>query len=81
MQTDRFQEAEYYGQEALELAVVSRQVRNANHLLGELMVRTGRHYEARQYFDVVAEYYPQHGGVRELLMSVDLCSVVNWKAS
>lgn len=81
MQTDRFQEAEYYGREALDLATVSRQVRNANHLLGELMIRTNRRFEAREFFDVVAEYYPQFGGVRELLMSVDLCSVVNWKAS
>lgn len=80
MQTERYEEAEYYGREALDLACVARQTRNANHLLGELMVRTGRYDEAEDYFDVVAGYYPQYGSrVRELLMSVDLCKVVNWK--
>lgn len=80
MQTERYQEAEYYGMEALDLACVARQTRNANHLLGELMVRTNRHDDAQDYFDVVAGYYPQYGSrVRELLMSVDLLQVVNWK--
>lgn len=79
MQTDRFQEAEYYGYEALDLACVKRQTRNANHLLGEIMLRTGRHAEAEDFFDVVADFYPQYGNVRQLLMSVDLCAVVNWK--
>lgn len=80
MQTERYDEAEYYGREALDLATVARQTRNANHLLGELMVRQGRYDEAEDFFDVVAGYYPQYGTrVRELLMSVDLCKVVNWK--
>jgi tetratricopeptide (TPR) repeat protein len=80
MQTERYQEAEYYGLEAMDLACVARQTRNANHLLGELMVRTNRHDDAQDYFDVVAGYYPQYGSrVRELLMSVDLLQVVNWK--
>jgi Flp pilus assembly protein TadD len=79
MQTERFQEAEYYGYEALELACVARQTRNANHLLGEIMVRTNRQEQAEDFFDVVADFYPQFGNVRQLLMSVDLCSVVNWK--
>jgi tetratricopeptide (TPR) repeat protein len=80
MQTERYQEAEYYGMEALDLACVARQTRNANHLLGELMVRTNRYDDAQDFFDVVAGYYPQYGSrVRELLMSVDLLKVVNWK--
>lgn len=80
MQLERYEEAEYYGREALDLACVARQSRNANHLLGELMVRTGRHDEAEDFFDVVAGYYPEYGSrVRELLMSVDLLKVVNWK--
>lgn len=75
----RIDEAEWMGREALELAVESRQIRNANHLLGEIMLRTDRFEEADQFFSVVAGYFPQYPNVKELLFSVDLCSVVNWK--
>jgi tetratricopeptide (TPR) repeat protein len=64
----------------LELASTRRQVRNANHLLGEICVRTNRYDEADKYFDVVAGFYPDFANVKQLLVAVDLCSVVNWKA-
>ncbi len=72
--------AERFGRTALELACVDRQIRNANHLLGELCVRTDRYDEADRFFDVVAGYYPEFKNVKQLLVAVDLCSVVNWKA-
>lgn len=75
-----YQTAETYGRRALELATIRRQVRNANHLLGEVCVRTDRYDEADAYFDVVAGYYPEFKNVKQLLVAVDLCSVVNWKA-
>jgi tetratricopeptide (TPR) repeat protein len=75
-----FDVAERYGQRALELATIRRQVRNANHLLGEICVRSGRYDDADGYFDVVASYYPEFKNVKQLLVAVDLCSVVNWKA-
>ncbi len=75
-----YEAAETYGQRALELATIRRQVRNANHLLGEVCVRTDRYDEADAYFDVVAGYYPEFKNVKQLLVAVDLCSVVNWKA-
>jgi tetratricopeptide (TPR) repeat protein len=64
----------------LDLASTRRQVRNANHLLGEICVRTNRYDEADKYFDVVAGFYPDFANVKQLLIAVDLCSVVNWKA-
>lgn len=72
--------AETYGRDALARASVQRQVRNANHLLGELCLRMGRYDESDAFFDVVASYYPEFKNVKQLLVAVDLCSVVNWKA-
>jgi len=75
-----YDSAETYGRRALDLATIRRQVRNANHLLGEVCVRTDRYDEADAFFDVVASYYPDFKNVKQLLVAVDLCSVVNWKA-
>ena len=72
--------AERFGRAALQLAAVPRQVRNAHHLVGEICVRTGRHDEADGLFDVVASFYPDFRNVKQLLIAVDVCSVVNWKA-
>ncbi|HEX6083030.1 MAG TPA: hypothetical protein VF266_00800 [Thermoanaerobaculia bacterium] len=76
----RYDVAEFYGRTALEAATVPRQVRNANHLMGELCVRTDRYDESEEFFDVVAKFYPDFRNVKQLLMAVDLSSVVNWKA-
>ncbi len=72
--------AEMHGQRGLDLAVTRRQVRNGHHLLGEICVRTNRYAEADRHFDVVAGFYPEFKNVKQLLVAVDLCSVVNWKA-
>lgn len=79
-QLQRHDVAEMYGRRALELASVKRQVRNANHLLGEVCLRTSRYDESDAYFDVVASFYPDFKNVKQLLVAVDLCAVVNWKA-
>jgi tetratricopeptide (TPR) repeat protein len=80
LELGRYEIAEFYGRSALESATIPRQVRNANHLMGELCVRTERYDESDAYFDVVANFYPDFRSVKQLLMAVDLCSVVNWKA-
>lgn len=79
IEQEKYGEAEIVGMRALELASVRRQIRNGNHLLGEIMVRTNRYEEADRYFTVVAEFYPEYANVKELLFTVDLCAVVNWK--
>lgn len=80
MELERYDIAEMYGDRALKVASVRRQIRNANHLLGEICLRTSRYDEADGHFDVVASYYPDFKNVKQLLVSVDLCAVVNWKA-
>lgn len=72
--------AEAFGRAAMEIACVPRQVRNANHLVGEICLRTERYEEADAHFDVVASYYPDFRNVKQLLIAVDVCSMVNWKA-
>lgn len=79
LELERYMEAEFLGREAMELATVRRQVRNANHLLGEVMLRTKRYDEADEFFTVVAGFYPEYPNVKDLLVTVDLCGVVNWK--
>jgi tetratricopeptide (TPR) repeat protein len=80
LELGRYELAEFYGRAALDAATVARQVRNANHLMGELCVRTERYDESEVFFDAVAKFYPDFRNVKQLLMAVDLCSVVNWKA-
>ncbi|HEX2835211.1 MAG TPA: hypothetical protein VHW00_19515 [Thermoanaerobaculia bacterium] len=80
VELEQYEIAEAYGQRGLDLAVTRRQVRNGHHLLGEICVRTNRYAEADEHFDVVAGFYPEFKNVKQLLVAVDLCSVVNWKA-
>ena len=80
VEIEDYDTAEDLAREGLSLAKTRRQIRNANHLLGEVCVRTGRYEEASVYFDVVAGFYPQFPNVKQLLTEVNLCSVVNWKA-
>lgn len=79
LELGQYEAAELLGCEALERATIGRQIRNANHLMGEITLRTGRYDEADKYFDVVAGFYPEYKNVKELLVTVDLCAVVNWK--
>lgn len=74
-----FDTAEELAREALSLASTRRQIRNGNHLLGEICTRTGRWDEADVHFDVVAGFYPGFKNLKQLLTAVDLCKIVNWK--
>jgi len=80
LELERYDIAESYGRRALKLACNKRQVRNANHLLGEICLRLSRYDESDAFFEVVAGFYPEFKNVKQLLMAVDLCAVVNWKA-
>jgi tetratricopeptide (TPR) repeat protein len=75
-----YDRSEKCARQGLELAQIPRQVRNGNYLLGETFVRTERHEEADRCFDVVASFYPDFRHVKELLVGVDLCAVINWKS-
>jgi len=76
---EHFHTAEELAREGLSVACTRRQVRNGNHLLGEICTRTGRHDEADAHFDVVAGFYPDFKNLKQLLTAVDLCKIVNWK--
>lgn len=71
--------AEELVREALSLASTRRQIRNGNHLLGEICMRMGRWEEADVHFDVVAGFYPGFKNLKQLLTAVDVCKIVNWK--
>lgn len=79
LENEDYDTAEDLAREALSLASTRRQIRNANHLLGEVCLRQGRYHEADVHFDVVAGFYPGFENVKQLLTEVNLCSVVNWK--
>jgi tetratricopeptide (TPR) repeat protein len=79
IESEDYDTAEDLAREGLSLAKTRRQIRNANHLLGEVCIRTGRYEEADVHFDVVAGFYPQFPNVKQLLTEVNLCAVVNWK--
>ena len=80
VELEDYDTAEDLAREGLSLASTRRQIRNANHLLGEICIRTGRYPEADVFFDVVSGFYPGYPNVKQLLTEVNLCSVVNWKA-
>jgi tetratricopeptide (TPR) repeat protein len=80
VENEDYDTAEDLAREGLSLASTRRQIRNANHLLGEICLRTGRYAESDVFFDVVAGFYPGFNNVKQLLTDVNLCSVVNWKA-
>lgn len=77
---ERIAEAESFARRALGHAQLRRQRRNAHFLLGEICVRGDRDDEADEHFDAVAAMYPEFRNVKQLLVAVDLSSVVNWKA-
>ncbi len=79
LQLGHNERAQRFGTSALKLACIDRQVRSANHVLAETAFRDGRHEEAERHLDVVAGFYPDFPKVKEWLMAIDLCSVVNWK--
>jgi len=79
LNTDDVDTAEELAREALSLASTRRQIRNGNHLLGEICTRTERWEEAGIHFDVVAGFYPGFKNLKQLLTTVDLCKIVNWK--
>lgn len=81
LQLDRFDEAHAAGEEGLALATEQRLVRNAHYLLGEIAVRTDHFDEAEQHFEALESFYPDFPNLRNLLLAVDLCPILNLKSS
>lgn len=73
--------ARYFGQEGLELATETRQVRNARYLLGEVAYKMGDVTAAEAHFGELAAFYPDFPHLTDFLLAIDLRSMVNLKLS
>jgi tetratricopeptide (TPR) repeat protein len=71
--------ASHYGELGLDLAVDSRQVRNAHYLLGEVSYKQGDVEAAEAHFEELAKFYPQFRNLKSLLFAIDLRGMVNLK--
>ena len=76
---ENLERAGQYGQEALELATESRQIRNGHYLLGEVAYKMGDIALAEFHFDKLAAFYPDFRHLKSLLFAIDLRSMVNLK--
>jgi len=81
LETDEYDKARHYGELGLELAKEDRQVRNAHYLLGEVAHKSGDIDKAVEHFDHLATYYPDFPHLKDLLLAIDLRSMVNLKLS
>jgi tetratricopeptide (TPR) repeat protein len=71
--------ARQFGEQGLELASESRQIRNAHYLLGEVAYKVGDVELAEYHFDKLAVFYPNFRHLKSLLFAIDLRSMVNLK--
>lgn len=79
LQLDRLEEAHAAGEKGFALATTDRVLRNAHYLLGEIAVRSDRFDEAEVHFSALEAYYPNFPNLRNLLLAVDLCPILNLK--
>jgi len=73
--------ARHYGELGLAEATEHRQVRNAHYLLGEVAYKRGDMDDAEKHFSILASDYPEFPHLKNLLLAIDLRSMVNWKLS
>lgn len=75
------EKARFYGELGLEHLVEARQERNVRYLLGEIAYETGDFETAELHFGHLAAHYPDFPQLRNLLLAVNLRSMINWKLS
>ncbi|HUP44990.1 MAG TPA: hypothetical protein VM779_05710 [Thermoanaerobaculia bacterium] len=80
IEMERLEDAAAWGTKGLELASENRQIRNAHYLLGEAAYKSGHVEIAEFHFAQLAKFYPGFRHLKNLLMAVDLRSMVNLKA-
>lgn len=73
------EKAKTYGEIGLTRAVERRQIRNAHYLLGEVEFKQGDPDAARSHFELLARHYPDFPHLEDLLLAIDLRSLVNFK--
>ena len=68
-----------FGELGLEKATETRQVRNAHYLLGEVAYKQGDTASAESHFEHLAKFYPDFPQLKNVLLALDLRSMVNLK--
>lgn len=71
--------ARRYGEKGIDIAVESRQIRNAHYLLGDVAYKIGDFDTAEYHFDELARFYPDFRNLKHLLFGIDLRSMINLK--
>jgi tetratricopeptide (TPR) repeat protein len=74
-------QARHYGEMGLERLVEARQERNVHYLLGEIAYKSDDFSAAEHHFDHLATHYPDFPQLKNLLLAVDLRTMINWKLS
>jgi tetratricopeptide (TPR) repeat protein len=69
----------WFGEQGLEIATETRQVRNAHYLLGEVCYKRNDIEGAEHHFDELARFYPEFRNLKTLLYAIDLRSMINFK--
>jgi tetratricopeptide (TPR) repeat protein len=80
LEKEELEQAESYGQAGLRIATEERQIRNAHFLLGEVACKREDSTAADFHFGELGKFYPNFRHLKNLLMAVDLRSMVNLKA-
>lgn len=81
LEKESLEKAREFGTLGLELATEDRQVRNAHYLLGEVAYKSGDTVGAQRHFGHLARFYPDFPHLTDLLLAIDLRSMVNLKLS
>jgi tetratricopeptide (TPR) repeat protein len=71
--------ARKYGEEGLQKATETRQIRNAHYLLGEVSYKQGDAASAESHFEHLAKFYPDFPQIKNVLIALDLRKMVNLK--
>ncbi|MBI2214279.1 MAG: tetratricopeptide repeat protein [Acidobacteria bacterium] len=71
--------ARKYGEDGLEQATETRQLRNAHYLLGEVAYKQGDTVSAESHFQNLAKFYPDFPQLKNVLLALDLRKMVNLK--
>jgi tetratricopeptide (TPR) repeat protein len=83
LKSDRYAEARYFGEEALErlpLAADPTMEKNLLYLLGETCHLSGDQSAAQRYFDRLAALYPEFKNLRAYLDVFDFRNVINLRS-
>ncbi len=83
LKTGNFEEAEQWGQRALDLGnEFGREdvIKNSHYLLAESCVEMGRERAADEHYDALANYYPNFPALKNYLHQISLMGMINLRA-